>query len=105
MQDSRQQPACGTDNLVDPPRGRLDPIAGACAIGAILLMTVRFPPSDLVGWIASGLRVPTWTVFLGGAVLAGVGRAMSTRRAWKIINTTVLLIAVYSAVVTAIHNS
>ncbi len=104
MQDSEQQPDHGSDHFVDPPKGRTDVVAGACAIGAILLMTVRFPPSDLIGWIASGIQVPIWTVFLGVAVLAGIGRATSNRQAWKIINATVLLIALYCAVVTAIHN-
>lgn len=40
---------------------------------ALLIMTVRFPPDDLTGWIGQALGVPIWVVLASCAVLSAVG--------------------------------
>lgn len=39
----------------------------------VLTLTIRFPPSDMTGWIAESTRAPLWAVYLALTVVAVVG--------------------------------
>lgn len=82
------------------PRGQW--AAGLLAIAALLIMTIRFPPSDLSGWISTTLHIPLWAVFLFSVTLAVVGLLLSKTKPLRIANSVVLVLALYTVIITAL---
>lgn len=86
-------------------RFRLSLLSVGLAFVALLVMTLRFPPNDLGGWLAEALGVPVPIVMLLCAILATSGFVLAQKansRAAIILNLATGLAALLSTLTSAI---
>lgn len=77
-------------------------LIGACSL---LVMTIRFPPTDLTGWLASSLQVPIQIILLGCTALCLAGYLIARKtdsRAGVTLNSIVGTLALASALTSTI---